>query len=257
MNPAEAGSHALMPRRRLPRLDALEVVLVVGLAVVITWTAARQHYSVPAEARAFRALYGRSVDSQYDEELFIRDFFNGRRAGFFVDVGANDYRQYNNTYYLEATLGWSGIAVDALGEFAADYERYRPRTRFFTFFVSDVSDTRARFWAARNSLLSSAEQGLAGHDSTARDVPTIRLDDLLAREGVNKVDFLTMDIELAEPKALAGFDLPRFRPDLVCIEAHLPVRQSILDYFTRRGYVVVGRYLRADEHNLYFMPLAR
>jgi len=103
----------------------------------------------------------------------------------------------------------------------------------------------------------SGERDVAGHDSTAREVPTIRLDDLLTREGVNKVDFLTIDIELAEPKALAGFDLMRFRPDLVCIEAHLPVRQTILDYFTRRGYVVVGRYLRADDHNLYFTPLAR
>jgi FkbM family methyltransferase len=246
-----------IPRHRFFRLDALEVALVVVLAVVVTWTAARQHYSVPVEARAFRAMYGRSVDSQYDEELFIRDFFNGRRAGFFVDVGANDYRKYNNTYYLEERLGWSGIAVDALGEFAADYERYRPRTRFFSFFVSDTSDTRARFWASRNSLLSSGERDVAGHDSTARDVPTITLDELLTREGVKKVDFLTMDIELAEPRALAGFDLPRFRPELVCIEAHLPVRQTILDYFTRRGYVVVGRYLRADEHNLYFTPLAR
>jgi FkbM family methyltransferase len=246
-----------MPRRRFFRLDALEVVLVVALAVVVTWTAARQHYSVPVEARAFRAMYGRSVDSQYDEELFIRDFFNGRRAGFFVDVGANDYRKYNNTYYLEERLGWSGIAVDALGEFAADYERYRPRTRFFSFFVSDVSDTRARFWASRNPLLSSSEHDAAGRDATAREVATITLDDLLTREGVTKVDFLTMDIELAEPKALAGFDLQRFRPDLVCIEAHLHVRQPILDYFTRRGYVVAGRYLRADERNLYFTPLAR
>jgi hypothetical protein len=41
----------------------------------------------------------------------------------------------------------------------------------------------------------------------------------------------------------------------VCIEAHSEVRQQILDYFARNGYVIVGKYLPADEHNLYFMPL--
>jgi hypothetical protein len=64
-----------------------------------------------------------------------------------------------------------------------------------------------------------------------------------------------MDIELAEPKALRGFDIDRFKPELVCIEAHEEVRQQILDYFARHGYVVVGRYLRADTQNLYFTPL--
>ena len=64
-----------------------------------------------------------------------------------------------------------------------------------------------------------------------------------------------MDIELSEPKALAGFDIGRFRPGLVCIEAHDEVRQQILDYFARSGYVIVGKYLAADENNLYFMPL--
>ena len=66
---------------------------------------------------------------------------------------------------------------------------------------------------------------------------------------------MSMDIELAEPKALAGFEIERFRPSLVCIEAHAKVRQQILDYFARHHYVVVGRYLRADPQNLYFEPL--
>jgi hypothetical protein len=77
----------------------------------------------------------------------------------------------------------------------------------------------------------------------------------LTQEGITKIDFLSMDIELAEPKALAGFEISRFRPELVCIEAHEEVRQALLDYFARNGYVAVGKYLRADTQNLYFTPL--
>lgn len=242
--------------RRSARFDVLELLLIAAFSAVLAWALARTHYSVHDETRAFRAAYGRAQYSQYDEELFIRDFFGKRRGGIFVDVGANDYRRYNNTYSLETELGWSGIAIDALHEFADDYRQHRKRTKFFTFFVSDVSDSDVEFWAADDeSLLASSDQALAGRNARSRKVPTITLTDLLDRNGIGKVDFLNMDIELAEPKALAGFDVARFRPDLVCIEAHLPVRQAIIDYFTKRAYSVVGQYLRADQHNLYFAPL--
>ena len=83
---------------------------------------------------------------------------------------------------------------------------------------------------------------------------TITLDLLLDRAGIKAFDFLSMDIELAEPKALAGLDIERIRPALVCIEAQAEVRQQIFDYFARHGYVPVGKYLRVDVHNLYFRP---
>jgi Methyltransferase FkbM domain len=87
-------------------------------------------------------------------------------------------------------------------------------------------------------------------------VPTITMNDLLSRAKVEKIDYLSIDIELYEPKALAGFDVRRFNPRLVCIEALLPVRQQILNYFAQNGYVINGRYLRADRENLYFVPLS-
>ena len=85
-------------------------------------------------------------------------------------------------------------------------------------------------------------------------MPTITLNDLLDSEKVQHVDYMSIDIELWEPKALAGFDIERFQPKLVCIEAHQQVRQQILDYFRRHHYMIVGKYLRADVTNLYFAP---
>ena len=68
---------------------------------------------------------------------------------------------------------------------------------------------------------------------------------------------MSMDIELAEPQALAGFSIRRFNPELVAVEAHLPVRQQILEYFARYNYVLVGRYWRADAHNFWFAPAGK
>ena len=194
------------------------------------------------------------------EEWVIRDYFQDKRDGVFLDVGANHYRDKSNTYYLETVLGWSGIAVDALEEFSADYRTFRPRTRYVAMFASDVADASVQFFVPANKLVSSVSKDFTaryGAVGTERTVPTTTLNAVLEQASISRVDFLSMDIELSEPKALAGLDIERYRPDLVCIEGHEEVRQQILDYFARHGYTVIGRYLRADPRNLYFQPLPK
>ena len=115
---------------------------------------------------------------------------------------------------------------------------------------------RSRFTAA-NKLVASESRDYTIREGTPgqpRSVPTTTLDKILAQERIERIDLLSMDIELAEPRALAGFDITRYRPALVCIESHPEVRQQILDYFAAHNYVIVGKYLRTDPNNLYFQP---
>jgi FkbM family methyltransferase len=207
--------------------------------------------------RQLQQRYG-TRNSRNAEEWIVRDHFQDKRGGVFLDVGAADARDWNNTYFLETALGWSGLAIDAQPEFAPEYSRLRPRTRFFSLFVSDASEAVEDFYVpASGRLGATSDKDFAEADRSGvevRRVRTITLNDLLAREGIARVDFLSMDIELAEPRALAGFDIERYRPALVCIEAHPQVRQQLLDYFHRHRYVVAGKYLGVDAQNLYFMP---
>ena len=226
-------------------------------AVVLAPSTQPEQSSV--EMEYFRSRYGPHHHTERQEEWMIRDYFQDRRDGVFVDVGANHYRATSKTYYLETQLGWSGIAIEPQREFAADWAKHRPRSRFLPFFVSDVSNETAKLYVIRRmSPVASSDRDFVqrfGTPDEVRDVPTITLDDLLKAEGITKIDFLSMDIELHEPRALKGFDIQRFKPSLVCIEALLPVRQQILDYFTRNGYVLVGKYVWVDLENLYFAPL--
>lgn len=243
------------PRRRVKRLIkvAIFVAPFVWAGAFVLGSAGRN-----AEYEWFKAKYGPSRNSEHAEEWLIRDFFGDQRDGTFVDVGCYHYRTFSNTYYLDQTLGWSGIAIDAQEEFAADYAKHRPRTKFFSFFVSDRSDALESLFVPRllTMVASSNKSFSDGYDSSGRErkVPTITLNDLLDRAGVAKIDFMSMDIELAEPKALAGFDIERFKPRLVAVEAHSDIRQQLLDYFSNHRYRVVGRYLRADPNNLWFAP---
>jgi FkbM family methyltransferase len=234
--------------------------VLIGLALVVAVkTNAVIIRSQNPEYEWFSQRYGPSRVSEHAEDWLVRDFFQDKRNGVFLDVGSSHYKTYSNTYNLEQTLGWSGIAIDAQDEYAADYLKYRPRTRFIALFVSDHSDgVESLFVPGGNHLVASSDKSFSDrYDSSGveRKVRTTTLNDVLEKGAVTNLDFLTMDIELAEPRALAGFDIEKYRPRLVCVEAHPKVRQQLLDYFALHRYRLVGRYLRADPYNLWFAPV--
>ena len=101
------------------------------------------------ELAGFKKKYGPDHFSEREEEWLIRDYFQDRPGGVFVDVGANHYKVASKTYYLESRLGWSGIAIEPQREFADEYKAYRPRTRFLPFFVSNQSNHTARLYLRR------------------------------------------------------------------------------------------------------------
>ncbi len=199
--------------------------------------------------------------SQFDEELIIRDFFQDRRNGFFLDVGAADPQRNSTTYYLEKHLGWSGLAIDALPRYAPRYESERPKTKFFNYIVTDHFGTVDEFYMVKGApdLSSTIKDRKFGEaqlkDETIR-IPTMTLDKLLDDHEVKRLDFMSMDIERGAPKALAAFDIERFKPELICIEAGAgeDYRKGLADYFEAHGYRRLDKYLAYDWVNWYYTP---
>jgi FkbM family methyltransferase len=206
-------------------------------------------------------LAEKSLYSTFDEELIIRDFFQDRRNGFYLDVGCATPVRGSNTYYLEKHLDWTGIGVDALEDYGPAWQEIRPNSRFLVYLVTDRSGGTETFFKAFGLGISSTDQEWASGKVFKVDNPTteiqvemITLDDLLGREGVTKIDLLSMDIEGHEPKALAGFDIERFQPELVVIERQVeaPKEREVSGYFEQHGYELIEKYRRFDKVNDYF-----
>lgn len=197
--------------------------------------------------------------SQFDEELIIRDFFQDRRGGFFVDIGCSEPIKGSTTYYLEKHLGWTGIAVDARGELAPAWLKERPQSKFFSYLVTDHSDTIDPFYVVRGAEgLSSTQKERAFMGKTVkgdeREVPSITLNELLDRNKITEIEFMSVDIEGAELLAFAGFDINRFKPKLMCVEASPDRRAKLLAYFNEHGYERIEKYDARDKINWYFKP---
>ena len=192
--------------------------------------------------------------SQYDEEVIIRHFFNDRINGFYVDVGCAAAHDSSTTYYLEKNLGWTGIGIDALEGYRNSWETYRPKSKFISVAVTNHSGDSITFYEA--GPVSSLDKDWAKNfnvEGRPVEVSTMTLNDILKGEGIKKFDLLSMDIEGAEPSALAGFDIERYRPKLVCIEYHSN-EENLLDYFNKHGYERIDEYVPHDIANWYFRP---
>jgi FkbM family methyltransferase len=172
-------------------------------------------------------------------------------------VGGSTPIKNSTTYYLEKHLGWTGISIDALPEHAAAYEKERPNTKFFSYIVTDHSGSTEEFYRVK---------GFTGLSSTDKDrkmirklekeklvLPTITLDDLLEQNGVTAIDFMSIDIEGGAKKALAAFDIDKYQPKLVCIEAP-GLEEFIEKYFSDHDYVRIDKYQKYDHVNWYYAP---
>ena len=206
----------------------------------------------------------KSGESRYardKEEPIVRHFFRDRREGIFVDIGCYKPEEFNVTNYLEQHLDWSGIAVDAQRYLAPLWKKVRPRSKFFTYAITDRSGETITFHLA--GPISSTERDIIefwenakGTEFPVREVqvPTITISDLLDAEGVEHIDFLKIDINGTEPTALAGFDIKRFRPELVHVEAHKKNHETLMKYFEENDYERIEAYMKYDYANWYFTP---
>lgn len=192
--------------------------------------------------------------SQAYEELIIRDFFDDMEGGVFLDVGCWLPKHSNTTFYLERHLNWTGIGIDAVDQYAARWAKFRPKSKFLSYAITDKDGETVKFFVA--GVVSSLDEELPkmwNVESTEIKVETITLNTLLEREGVEKIDFLSMDIEGAEPLALAGFDIQRYKPALFCVEKSDD--EFLMEYCTANGYELIEKYEKVDKVNWYFRPI--
>lgn len=229
----------------MPKLATLALMAAAALA------AASQDVPRRDILGSERRLY-----SQRDEELVIRDFFQDRRGGYFVDVGCGWPVKNSNTFYLESRLGWRGIGVDAFSDYAKAWKKKRLRSLFRHFAVRDRSGETVTLRRSERGGLSGlepqAEHAAEGVSYEPVTVETITLSKLLDDVGVERFDLLSMNVDGAELKALAGFDIDRFRPELCCIKARPANRAELDQYFAAHSYERLDRYIARDPANLYY-----
>ena len=177
--------------------------------------------------------------SQHGEDYLLWHFFDFRKRGFYIDVGAHDGISLSNTKSFEDN-GWTGICVEPIPEVAEACRRIRARVVQAACVSGNEKSValrvdRSGLWAGIHTdeqavARAYRERGSGEPDFQTIDVPAVRAAALLT-DHHGDIDFLSVDVEGTEIDVLRGLDLKRRRPRLLLVEALTAEALHSLDAF--------------------------
>jgi FkbM family methyltransferase len=165
--------------------------------------------------------------AQNFEDVMLARLFEGRRSGFYVDVGAADPINLSVTKWFY-DIGWSGLNIEPNRQLFDRLAADRPRDINLECGVGAIS-SEVEFLELEVGELSSFDPRVRQASENeaqireSRTVKVVPLTDLLAQhcDGRN-IDFLKVDVEGWELEVFKGLDLKRFRPTVILAEATVP-----------------------------------
>jgi FkbM family methyltransferase len=182
-------------------------------------------------------------------------FFDRRKEGCFVEVGANEPKAGSQTWFLEER-GWRGLLIEPQARLAEKLRQERPRSTVVQAACGAPGHPdELPFYIGEGHGHSSLGRNLVDADTKyvrTEQVKVFTLDEILARADTPKVDFVSIDVEGTQLDVLRGFSLEAHRPALVLLEDHLHTLQ-VHRHFRGRGYRLVKR----TEYNNWYVPQDR
>lgn len=205
--------------------------------------------------RIFGTTFTFSADG---EDVIIRKFLSGIQNGFYVDLGAHNYKNASNTYYFYL-LGWSGVCVDPLPGVKNKFIRNRPKDIFLEkaivpnkdsaktidyHFFKDFEDNSTTSTKRINDL----KNNFGRKPSSTMQIETITTTELAKNYiGSKQINLLNIDIEGGELEILSDLLKAKIYPWIICVEeigmyAESIVKDSpIYEILNQNSYLFVGR----------------
>ena len=192
--------------------------------------------------------------SQEGEDMILRRFFEFKKNGFYVDVGAHHPKRFSNTYFFYKK-GWKGINIDAMPGSMNAFEKVRPRDINIEVPISSKKQ-KLKYYGFNEPALNGFSKELSeqrnnsrGYDIIfTRDLQTQTLqnvlDTYLPKEQI--IDFLSIDVEGLDFDVIKSVDLNKVRPRLILIEIlsssyHELINDEITTHLISNNYSIFSK----------------
>lgn len=192
--------------------------------------------------------------SQLSQDIFVLDYLNFKKNGFFVEFGAANGLDLSNTYMLEKQYNWTGIIAEPGIVWHESIAIHR-NCNFSKLCVWESTGDELDFDETSIPELSTFSKYVS-HDNHKRKssnrykVKTISLNDLLSKYDAPKtIDYISIDTEGSEFQILKKFDFDKYEVKIFTIEHNYTKhRAKIFQLMTAKGYIRVYENLsRFDD----------
>lgn len=197
-------------------------------------------------------------NSQFNQDRWVDDILGHKNSGIFIDAGAARPVRKNNTYFFEKERGWRGILVEANYRFVNELKDVR-KNPIIDRPLWDEHDVVVYFnTLSEHPTLATCIEDLDDEHKPKRDADafclypmrTTTLSKIFEDNGWEVIDYLSLDVEGAEVKALQGLDVDLNRARCITVEHNKREedREEIFNLLSSSGYV----RLSDEERSWYF-----
>lgn len=200
----------------------------------------------------------RKIYSQDNQDFIVYEtFFKDKKDGVFCDIGGNHPLNINNTRYFEE-MGWDGIAFEPLPHMTKLWEEHR-RAKLFPFALSDQEGNvtftivkNATGWEDMLSFVKETRDIKYDYQTEEIQVETKIFKDILEKENITHIDYLSLDVEGHELNVLRGIDFTQVKINVLTIENNPPScmiygDENIRKLMFENDYILWGRIIGLDD----------
>jgi len=171
------------------------------------------------------------------------NYGNNVTEQYFVDLAANHFATYSNSYVLERWFGWKGVCIEANPGYLYELSTKR-KCQVVQAAVSENDDSIVNFHldsgngrikdrVNSDNSIDTSDNGV-GDEGSLHKFRTVKLDTILNYiQAPETIAFLSLDIEGGEYGALKNFDFNKYKFLTLAIERPSEAVHNIL---SRNGY---------------------
>ena len=184
------------------------------------------------------------------EDIIIQGLFNHKKDGFYIDVGCYHPIRASLTHLLYKK-GWRGVNIDISKDTINLFNIARPNDKNINIGIADKEGENFYY---QSSHINQANSFKFYKNVKKVKVQITTLDNIIKNLGIKKIDFLNIDVEYRDFKALQGLNLNNVRPSLIAIEDNDAydiadvTNSDIYKYMTNNKYFL---YSKLNCTNLY------
>ena len=200
-----------------------------------------------------RYRFQRISYAQEAEDLVVERILDGKKDGFYVEVGCHHPFRFSNTF-LFYRKGWRGVCIDPLPGTKLLFNRHRPRDICVETGV-DITSGSLNYYMFNEPALNTFDETLARQRDNFKGyqiikkivVPVESLANILTTiNEMPSIDILSVDVEGLDLQVLQSNDWVKFSPRIViaeCLSANLSLIQEdpVVHYLAELNYDVYAK----------------
>ena len=208
------------------------------------------HILLPIKLLFFKMGFNIFFSNKNQDEWIIKEVFNYKKNGYFIDLAATDGIHESNTFFLEKKLNWSGICIEPNASFFQKLKKNRS-VKCLNLAVAD-RDKKVKFfenggvggiigkkydnnYQKRSKILKKNS-----NKCKIKFLKSTSLSSILKKQKSPKtIVYLSLDVEGAETEVIKKFPFKKYKFLAITIERPSPIVNKIL---LKNGYLFVKNH---------------